>query len=135
MILIINTADNEKVFIGLAGKGKLLIQKKFKAQYQQAEKLLVEINKLLIIKNSEPGALKGIAVVNGPGPFTALRLGVATANTLAWALNIPVAGIKSTDFSDIRDLIKISEKKVKKVPVGDVVEPLYGKGPNITLKK
>ena len=53
MILIIHTADTKQVFIGLADKGKLIAKKKFQAQYQQAEKLLVEIDKLIRNKKSE----------------------------------------------------------------------------------
>jgi len=133
MILIINTADQKQVFIGLVNKGELVTKKQFQAQYQQAEKLLIEIDKL--IKRSAIRNLKGVVVVSGPGPFTALRIGVITANTLAWALNIPVAGIKLTEFKNINELVEISEEKIKKAKVGTIVEPFYGKEPNITRKK
>jgi len=134
MILIINTADQKQVFIGLVKKDKLVAKKKFQAQYQQAEKLLVEIDKLLSAKSYQLKAIKGIAIVIGPGPFTALRIGVITANTLAWALSIPVAGIKLTEFKNINELVKISEKRIKKAKVGTIIKPFYGKEPNITKK-
>ncbi|MBB6217605.1 tRNA threonylcarbamoyladenosine biosynthesis protein TsaB [Anaerosolibacter carboniphilus] len=38
-----------------------------------------------------------IAVAEGPGSFTGLRIGVATAKGLAHAMNIPVAGISTLD--------------------------------------
>jgi len=41
--------------------------------------------------------LTGVAVGLGPGLFTSLRVGVATAKTLAQVLQIPVAGISSLD--------------------------------------
>jgi len=135
MILIINTADQKQVFIGLANKGKLVTKKKFQAQYQQAEKLLVEIDKLLKTQNSKLITLTGIVVVTGPGPFTALRIGVITANTLAWALKIPVTGIKLAEFENIDDLIKVSEERMKKANVGTIIEPFYGRESNITSKK
>ena len=135
MILIINTADQKKVFIGLVDKGELVAKKKFQAQYQQAEKLLVEIDKLLSKQTCKLASLQAIAVVNGPGPFTALRIGVVTANTLAWALKVPVVGIKLPEFKNIDELVKISEKKIKKAKVGAIVEPFYGKEPNITSKR
>ncbi len=79
--------------------------------------------------------LKGIVVVSGPGPFTALRIGVATANTLAWALNIPIVGYALDEFKDIQELAKIAENKIKKAKRGVIIEPFYGKEPNITLKR
>ena len=110
MILIINTADSEKVFLGLVVKSNQIFKKEFKAKYQQAEKLLVEIDKLIKANEAneanEANKLKAIIVVNGPGPFTALRVGVVTANTLAWALNIPVVGIKPSEFKNYDDLNK-----------------------------
>lgn len=42
--------------------------------------------------------LERIACITGPGGFTSLRVGVALANALAWALNIPLAGIHASDL-------------------------------------
>ncbi len=135
MILIINTADIKKVFIGLANIGGLVAKKHFVAQYQQAEKLLPEIDKLFKKQAYKPSNLQAIFVVNGPGPFTALRIGVVTANTLAWALKIPVAGVKLNEFKNINELIKKGFAQINKARVGDSVEPFYGKEPNITQRK
>lgn len=135
MILIINTADQKQVFIGVVDKSKLVAKKKFQAQYRQSEKLLVEIDKLLKTHNSKLVTLTGIIVVSGPGPFTALRIGVITANTLAWALKIPVVGVKLAEFRNTDDLIKISEVRIKKAKINTIVEPFYGKEPNITSKR
>ncbi|GAA2028641.1 tRNA (adenosine(37)-N6)-threonylcarbamoyltransferase complex dimerization subunit type 1 TsaB [Yaniella flava] len=44
-----------------------------------------------------PGALDGIFVGVGPGPFTGLRAGIITAQTLAHTWNIPVYGVLSLD--------------------------------------
>ena len=135
MILIINTADNKRVFIGLFDKGKLVAKKQFQARYRQAEKLLPQINRLLESRSHRLKDIKGIAVVNGPGPFTALRIGVATANTLAWALKTPIAGIKLSEFKNIDDLVEVSEVKIKKARPGHIISPFYGQKPNITLRK
>lgn len=43
-------------------------------------------------------SLAGVAVGIGPGLFTGMRVGVATAKTLAQALGIPIVGIPSLDL-------------------------------------
>jgi len=135
MILIIHTADQSQVLLALAKASKLIAQKRFKAQYQQGEKLLLAIDDLLQAKNYKLKAIKGIAVISGPGPFTALRIGVATANTLAWALGVPIIGIKLNEFQDLDQLAAVAEKKIKKASAGKIIEPFYDKEPNITKRR
>ncbi|RNB91503.1 tRNA (adenosine(37)-N6)-threonylcarbamoyltransferase complex dimerization subunit type 1 TsaB [Brevibacillus fluminis] len=43
----------------------------------------------------KPKDLSGIAVAKGPGSYTGVRIGVATAKSMAWSLGIPVIGISS----------------------------------------
>jgi len=135
MILIIHTADLKQVFLGLVENNKLVAKKIFSAQYHQAEKLLSAIDKMFKDSNRRLQNLKAIAVVSGPGPFTALRIGVATANTLAWALKIPVVGIKLSEFKNIDELVRVSSQRIKKAKAGTIIEPFYDQEPNITLKK
>ncbi|NLJ70809.1 MAG: tRNA (adenosine(37)-N6)-threonylcarbamoyltransferase complex dimerization subunit type 1 TsaB [Clostridiaceae bacterium] len=41
--------------------------------------------------------LSAVAVTVGPGSFTGIRIGVSTANTMAYGLNIPVVGISALE--------------------------------------
>ncbi|KAB7704485.1 tRNA (adenosine(37)-N6)-threonylcarbamoyltransferase complex dimerization subunit type 1 TsaB [Bacillus aerolatus] len=43
----------------------------------------------------KPADLKKIVVAKGPGSYTGVRIGVTIAKTLAWSLNIPLAGVSS----------------------------------------
>lgn len=49
--------------------------------------------------------LTGIACVVGPGGFTSLRVAVAFANTLAWSLKIPSAGVHLSDLYAARFIL------------------------------
>lgn len=43
----------------------------------------------------KPADLDRIAVAQGPGSYTGLRVAVATAKTLAYTLNIDLVGVSS----------------------------------------
>jgi tRNA threonylcarbamoyladenosine biosynthesis protein TsaB len=57
--------------------------------------LLVDIDAALRRGGVREGQLDGIAVGIGPGSFTGLRMGLATARALAFALGIGVAGVST----------------------------------------
>jgi tRNA threonylcarbamoyladenosine biosynthesis protein TsaB len=57
--------------------------------------LLPGVEQLLDATGSELGTLDALAVVVGPGSFTGLRVGVATAKGLALAAGLPLVGISS----------------------------------------
>ncbi len=134
MILVINTASDREVLIALAKAGKKVYEKKFFAQYQQVEKLLPEIDKMLKKQKTTLADLTGIIVVSGPGPFTSIRIGLTTANILSWFLKIPAVGVKISQFKNITQLITIGERNLKGRGKESVL-PFYGKAPNITKRK
>jgi tRNA threonylcarbamoyladenosine biosynthesis protein TsaB len=58
-------------------------------------RVLEGVDELLREANVEPGSLDAIAVGTGPGSFTGLRMGLAAARALAFALDLPVAGVST----------------------------------------
>lgn len=59
--------------------------------------LIPAIHDLLESAGVTPRALGGIAVVLGPGSYTGLRVGVTAAKVLAYALEVPLAGLDGLD--------------------------------------
>ena len=57
--------------------------------------LLVDVDAALRRGGVREGQLDGIAVGTGPGSFTGLRMGLATARALAFALDVGVAGVST----------------------------------------
>jgi len=157
MYLFINTASAEFIQLALTdGQGQILVKKNIKAKYKQSEKLLPGVENLLKAYGNTPlRKLQGIVVVKGPGSFTALRIGLTVANTMAFGLNIPVVGVMDGEFEKI---IGEGMKKLKgsieaphplKILAGQgrldqqhgrlsqrssYVMPEYGMEPNITIK-
>lgn len=62
------------------------------------ETVMSTVEHLLRWADAQPSQLAGIAVGLGPGLFTGMRVGIATAKTLAQVLHAPVAGVASLDL-------------------------------------
>ena len=58
-----------------------------------SETLLPHIKQALRMAGAAKEELTGIAVSIGPGSFTGLRIGLATAKALAYALRLPLVGV------------------------------------------
>jgi tRNA threonylcarbamoyladenosine biosynthesis protein TsaB len=63
----------------------------------RAVRVLADADDLLREAGKDRSELGGIVVGVGPGSFTGLRLGLAAARGLAFALNLPVAGVSTLD--------------------------------------
>jgi tRNA threonylcarbamoyladenosine biosynthesis protein TsaB len=59
--------------------------------------VLEDIDRVLREAGVEPDELDALAVGTGPGSFTGVRIGLATARALAFALDLPAAGVSTLD--------------------------------------
>ena len=74
------------------------ITKQIETQRDQAKLLVPMIQEILDEAEIEFKDVDVIASTNGPGSFTGLRLGLATARALGMALSKPVVGVNTFDF-------------------------------------
>ncbi len=135
MILLVDSSQIERIYLALGGAGKLLFSREIPAKFSHSEKLIPEIDKLLRQASISPGELEGIVVVSGPGSFTALRIGLAVVNALAWAYQIKNVGLSRDQFVDYQDLLKKGEYMLNQIDNWQIIEPVYGKEPNISTAK
>jgi tRNA threonylcarbamoyladenosine biosynthesis protein TsaB len=92
-LLVIDTATTHaRIALGGAD-GSLHAERSWVAGYRHGEELLARLERLLVDEGVALDALGGIVVGTGPGAFTGLRVGLATAKALAYAGGIPIVGI------------------------------------------
>ena len=95
-LLAIDTATTHAGVALGAPDGTLLARRTWVAGYRHGGELLGQVEGLLREAGVEPAALGGIVVGTGPGAFTGLRVGIATAKGLAHALGLPIVGIATS---------------------------------------
>ncbi len=96
LVLAIDTATPDLV-VGLVQGDTTLAEQIHPKTRQHAELLIPSVQELLAQQSLVMSDLEAIVVGCGPGPFTGLRVGMATAQALGQALSIPVHGVISLD--------------------------------------
>ena len=78
-------------------KDKLVAEINMQLKLPQSEVLLGHVQDVLKIAHMDKSDLTGVAISIGPGSFTGLRIGLATAKMLSYALSIPVVAVSSLE--------------------------------------
>lgn len=92
-LLALDTATTRIVVAAGSPDGELIAAQAFEGRYRHSQELLPAIVSLLDAYGLRLPDLAGIIVGTGPGAFTGLRVGLATAKTLAHELRVPIAGV------------------------------------------
>ena len=96
-ILAIDTATTHVVIATGTPEGVADGLSTWTAGYRHGETLLPSIGRFLGEQNIRRSRLAGIVVGTGPGAFTGLRVGIATAKGLAHGLGIPLVGVSTAE--------------------------------------
>jgi tRNA threonylcarbamoyl adenosine modification protein YeaZ len=96
-VLAIDTATSHAVIVLAEPDARLLAADVWAVGQRHSEELLPRIIDLLEGAALNPSGLGAIVVGTGPGAFTGLRVGLATAKTLAHQLGLPLAGVSSAE--------------------------------------
>ena len=84
---IVNISNDEKVIATLSNKDSK----------QHAAFLHSAIKKILQENDINIGRLKAVGVTNGPGSYTGIRVGLATAKGLVFSLKIPLIALNTLE--------------------------------------
>jgi tRNA threonylcarbamoyl adenosine modification protein YeaZ len=96
-ILAIDTATSRVVIATGSPAGVVDGISTWQAGYRHGETLLPSITRFLGEQNIRRSRLTGIVVGTGPGAFTGLRVGIATAKGIAHGLGIPIVGVSTAE--------------------------------------
>lgn len=98
MILHIESTT-KKSSIALSSQGILIGDKELLSEkYRHSEVMHQFIEELFLNSSVDYSQLKAVAVSEGPGSFTGLRIGASTAKAMCYALQIPLIAINTLEI-------------------------------------
>ncbi|WP_163398092.1 tRNA (adenosine(37)-N6)-threonylcarbamoyltransferase complex dimerization subunit type 1 TsaB [Flavobacterium fluviatile] len=109
-ILNIETAT-KNCSVAIAKNGKTIVCREIAEEgYSHAEKLHVFIEEIIAESGISVHDLAAVAVSQGPGSYTGLRIGVSAAKGLCFALNIPLIAVDT--LQTLASQAKVSDGKI-----------------------
>ncbi len=94
--LVIDTATRQGT-VALGDGPRLEAQSRRASEHRHGALVLEQIEEVLARGGIAAVEIGAIGVGTGPGSFTGLRVGLATAKTLAWGLGCPLVGILTAE--------------------------------------
>jgi len=130
-ILALDTRDPQEAKV-IYFDGLKWVFKRISLNRPRRSELLVVINKFL----DKQTKVKSLVIVNGQGQrFSSLRLGVVIANSLSFALKVPlyqmILEVNETSDDKLKEKIiaRLNKEPLKSLTS---VKPIYAHSPNIT---
>ena len=132
-ILLISAQDISKISIAVADNNKILYERE---SMSRPESYLHTIELLLKEWGIDLKDINKIFVVSGPGSFTATRVSVMIANSLAFSKNISVFSKANEKNRSLRELFsEIIKENEDTYSLNTFVVPTYDRGARITQSK
>ena len=138
MLLLIDTSDYGGLRFALVPDPKsgksIKAAKEFHRElaFNENYKTLELLEKFISSNKVSPAQIKKTVVCSGPGSFTGIRVGIALAQAMGFALNIPVIAIPKEKIPVApKNLPQLWKLKIS----GKKITLNYGREPNITTAK
>lgn len=95
MIYLGIDTSNSPLAIALAKDDTILIEETLNLKINHSLTAMPAIEEMMAKAKVKPAELTHIAVAEGPGSYTGVRIGLTIAKTLAWSLKIPLHMVSS----------------------------------------
>ena len=115
------------LYTGIVEEDKLLIEKKKYLEHELSKESLYIVSEMFDEANLSVDDIDKIIVVNGPGSFTGIRIGLTFAKVYAWAKKIEVTSISSLDAMAISTNISTNKVPMLNARRGYVYTGIYSK--------
>jgi len=129
MLILTLRTDKPEAEIGLFDGQTKIGYEIWEGHRKLAETIHIKIEMLLKAEGKTWHDIKGIVAFEGPGSFTGLRIGLATANAVASSLDIPIVATKDDDWID-KGITRLLAGEQDKIAL-----PFYGQDVHITLPR
>ena len=132
-ILYLDTTTSY-LYTGIVVDNKLIAEVKEDFGKDLSSVTLKKISEMLETNNLKPNDIDKIIVVNGPGSFTGIRVGITIAKTYAYSLNKEIINITSLEAMAVS-----SQENTFKIPIidarrGYVYGAIFNQNNSIVLK-
>ena len=132
--LFIDTASS-RIILAILEDDKIVYEKNVENDMNLSTRIFPLIDEMFQKTNIHPSDVDRIYVVNGPGSFTGVRIGVTIAKTMAWALHKEIVPL-----SELELMATTSVEQTYKVPYIDarreaVFGAIYDKDNQVLLKE
>lgn len=125
MDLFLRAQDIQFLTVGLVKDGRIIAEQTVEVPPEQ---YLYSVDQFLRAHSVSPEHIHRILVVNGPGSFTASRISVTLANTLAFVHHIPMVALENPERLSMQELLSDANRFSEHA----FVVPVYDRPPNIT---
>ena len=98
MITLFLDTSTSRLIVGIYNDNMPIFMVNEQSMNDLSSRLLPTIKGCLEATNLNVDDINRIIVVNGPGSFTGVRVGVTVAKTLAWAKNIPIIPVSELEL-------------------------------------
>ncbi len=125
-----------KLTVSVLNSKEVLAIGSYSTNNKHSEYIMVEVYNVFNISGLKPNDIDKIMVVNGPGSFTGIRIGVTIAKVYAWCLNkmvIPISSLKAIAISvkeEANYYVSVIDAKRENVYAG-----IYDKNYNIVMEE
>ena len=96
MILALETSSKVSS-VAVADENRIAAEISAQTRFTHSETLLENVQAALKIAETDFENISAVAVGIGPGSFTGLRIGLATAKSFSYAWKIPIIGVPTTE--------------------------------------